>query len=185
MSSERAFAPRRPSFLGSSGASRTSACPPSALNEIRLRRPVYTSSMDNPERFIELAAGRIKCLRCTARSKNTRQQCRKPALKASRTQKCQFHGGRGSGPKTPEGRARIGTAHKVHGRETNEKRLERAQGALRMAQLEDVMYVLRMTKAARSVGRKPVGYKQITTIDEVKAWVAEDAFQGVRGIKPS
>ena len=55
----------------------------------------------------------------TAMSKRTKEQCGRPALKASKTQKCQFHGGPGnSGPKTPEGRQRVAQAHTVHGRET-------------------------------------------------------------------
>ena len=74
--------------------------------------------MENPEKFIVVAGGRIRCLRCTALSKNTREQCRKPALKISRTQKCGHHGGRGSGPKTAEAKARIAAAHRVHGMET-------------------------------------------------------------------
>lgn len=49
-------------------------------------------------------------------SKRTKEQCGRPALKTSKTQKCQFDGGRGSGPKTPEGRQRVAQAHTVHGR---------------------------------------------------------------------
>ena len=139
--------------------------------------------MENPEKYLITAAGRIRCLRCTALSKNTRQQCRKPALKASRTQKCQFHGGRGSGPKTAEGKARIGEAHWIHGQETNQKRQERSQAALRMARIEDVMHVLAMTTAARSAGRKPSGYRPITTLEEVREWVVEDAQSLVEGRK--
>ena len=67
--------------------------------------------MENLEKYLVTAGGRITCLRCTAMSKHTREQCRKPALRISRTQKCGHHGGRGSGPKTAEGKARIGAAH--------------------------------------------------------------------------
>ena len=134
-------------------------------------------------KFLVLAGGHITCLRCTAMSKNTRQQCRKPALKISRTRKCQFHGGRGSGPKTAEGRARIGAVHRVHGRETNQVRQERSQGALRMALIEDVMHAVGMTTATRTTGRKPAGYRPIRTLDEVKAWVVEDALDSADGVK--
>jgi hypothetical protein len=116
-------------------------------------------------------------------SKNTRQQCRKPALKASRTHKCGFHGGKSTGPKTAEGRARIGAAHRVHGRETNKVRQERSQGALRMAQIEDAVHVLRMTEAARTPGRKPCGYRPIRTLEDVRAWVAEDVLDLADGVK--
>jgi len=36
--------------------------------------------------------GKITCKRCTAKSKRSGEQCKKPALKTSRTQKCEFHG---------------------------------------------------------------------------------------------
>jgi hypothetical protein len=134
-------------------------------------------------KFLVLAGGHITCLRCTAMSKNTREQCRKPALKASRTQKCTHHGGKSTGPKTAAGKARIGAAHRVHGRETSQQRLERSQGALRMALIEDVMHVLRMTEAARTAGRKPLGYKPIKTLKEVMAWVVEDALDSADGGK--
>ena len=116
-------------------------------------------------------------------SKNTREQCRKPALKISRTRKCQFHGGRGSGPKTAEGKARIGKAHLVHGRETNQVRQERSQGALRMALIEDVAHALGLITATRTTGRKPLGYRAIMTLDEVKAWVVEDALDSADEVK--
>ena len=131
--------------------------------------------MENSEKYLVTAGGRITCLRCTAMSKHTREQCRKPALRISRTQKCGHHGGRGSGPKTAEGKARIGAAHLVHGDETNARRLERSEGSLRMAQLEDIMHVLEMTTATRAAGRKPAGYRPIQTLEEAKAWVLEDA----------
>jgi len=140
--------------------------------------------MENPEKYLITAAGRIRCLRCTALSKNTRQQCRKPALKISRTQKCGHHGGGPkSGKQSAEGKARIGAAHRVHGRETNQIRQERSQAALRMARMEDVMHVLRMTSAARMPGRKPKGYRPIWTLDEVREWVVEDAQSLVEGRK--
>ena len=57
--------------------------------------------------LLSVAGSNSQCARCTAMSKRTKEQCGRPALKASKTQKCQFHGGRGSGPKTPEGRQRV------------------------------------------------------------------------------
>jgi hypothetical protein len=46
------------------------------------------------------ASGKIKCLRCTAKSKRTGEQCGAPALRDSKTQKCRIHGGKSTGPKT-------------------------------------------------------------------------------------
>ena len=117
--------------------------------------------MKYPEKYLVTAGGRIRCVRCTAMSKNTREQCRKPALKISRTRKCGHHGGKGSGPKTAEGKARIGKAHLVHGGETNQRKLERSQSSLRLAQLEDVAHAIGLiTTAPRSPGRKPLGYRE-------------------------
>ena len=138
--------------------------------------------MENPEKYLITAGGRIKCLRCTAMSKHTREQCRKPALKISRTQKCGHHGGRSTGPKTAEGKARIGKANLLHGLETNERRLVRSQGALKLAQIEDVMHAVGMTTATRTTGRKPTGYWPIRTMEEAMAWVLEDALRLVKAI---
>ena len=139
--------------------------------------------MENPDKWFITAGGRIRCLRCTAMSKNSREQCRKPALKISRTQKCQFHGGRSTGPKTAEGKARIGKAHLVHGRETNQRKLERSESSLRLAQLEDVAHAIGLiTSATRTTGRKPAGYRPIRTLDEATAWVVEDALRLVKSV---
>jgi hypothetical protein len=136
--------------------------------------------MQNPEKYLITAGGKITCLRCTAMSKHTREQCRKPAIR-SKT-KCQLHGGRSTGPKTAEGKARIGAAHLVHGEETNQRRLERSEGALKLAQIEDVMHAVGMTTATRTTGRKPLGYRAIKTLEEAKAWVVEDALRQVKAV---
>jgi hypothetical protein len=62
----------------------------------------------------------VQCIQCNAQSKRTKQRCKAPAIK-SKT-KCRFHGGKSTGPKTAEGRARIAAANTVHGRKTREKR---------------------------------------------------------------
>ena len=115
-------------------------------------------------------------------SKNSREQCRKPAMRASSKAKCQLHGGKSTGPLTAEGKARIGAAHLVHGEETTQRKLERSQGSLRMAQLEDVMHALGMTTATRTTGRKPTGYWPIRTMEEAKQWCVEDALRLVKGL---
>ena len=135
-------------------------------------------------KFLVLAGGHISCLRCTAMSKHTRLQCAKPALKISRTQKCGHHGGGPkSGKQSAEGRVRIGAVHRVHGRETNRVRQERSQGALRMAQLEDICHAIGLITAIRTTGRKPAGYRPIRTLEEAKAWVVEDALHRTNGVK--
>ena len=137
-------------------------------------------------KYLSTAGGRITCLRCTAKSKRTKLQCAKPALKASRTQKCGHHGGGpSSGKQSAEGRARIGAAHRVHGEETNERRAERSQASLRLAQLEDALHALGMTTASRTRGRKPSGYWPIQTLDDVRRWVVEDGLQLMQTVKDS
>jgi len=120
------------------------------------------------EHFLLTAGGRIHCLRCTAQSTRTGQQCRRPALTASTTQKCQFHGGRGSGPKTAQGLARIAATHTVHGQETRKAKAERSAASAYISQLEDAVYLLGMATGPRNRGRKASSYVPIRTLAEVQ-----------------
>jgi hypothetical protein len=135
-------------------------------NEIKEMVPIHEATKSNPEGhckardtfefLITLAGGRIRCARCNALSKRTKQQCRAPAMKGKT--KCRFHGGKSTGPKTPAGRQRIAQAQTIHGHETRQIRHERQKVLLRLAELEDLMYALKMTNAPRTRGRKPKGY---------------------------
>ena len=129
-------------------------------------------------KYLVTGGGSIECLRCTAKSKRTGLQCGRPALKLSRTHKCQFHGGRGSGPKTDGGKSSISKAHLIHGEETKLKRLERAEKKLWFAHIEDIMHVLAMTSMSRQRGRKPLGYRKITTLDQANAFIKSDKTLG-------
>jgi hypothetical protein len=60
------------------------------------------------QQYLITGGGKITCLRCTATSSRTKVQCGRPAIKTSRTQKCQFHGGR---PHTAEVLKRISEAN--------------------------------------------------------------------------
>ena len=120
------------------------------------------------ERHITLAGGRIRCLRCTAKSVRSGLQCAKPAMKSSRTQKCSHHGGWATGPKTAEGRQRIAQAHTIHGESTKAARQEYSNTSANLSMLEDCMYLLGMTAEPRIRGRKPVGYIPIRTFKDVK-----------------
>ena len=124
-------------------------------------------AISNPELLLSTAGGQILCARCTARSSRTKLQCGRPALKTSKTQKCQFHGGRGSGPKTEAGRSRIAAAHYKHGESTKEARAEYSKASASLSQLEDAMHILKMTSAPRTRGRKPRGYKPVRTVQDV------------------
>ena len=55
--------------------------------------------------------------RCLAKNRRG-TECQKPALKGR--SRCQLHGGKSTGPRTDEGRARISALHYKHGRCTKE-----------------------------------------------------------------
>ena len=119
------------------------------------------------EKYLSTAGGRITCLRCTAKSVRSGNQCLKPALKSSRTAKCGHHGGRNKGPITEAGKARSAAAHIKTGEFTKQAKRELSQKLAEMMQLEDAMHVLKMTNATRTRGRKPSGYTPLTTIKDV------------------
>ena len=124
-------------------------------------------AISNPQLLLSTAGGRICCARCTAQSSRTKLQCGRPALKASKTQKCQYHSGRGSGPKTEAGRSRIAAAHYKHGESSKAARAEYSKASATLTQLEDAMHILKMTSAPRTRGRKPRGYKPVRTVHDV------------------
>jgi hypothetical protein len=69
------------------------------------------------EKELVTAGNRIICKRCTAMSNSSGEQCKKPALKTSRTQKCEFRGGRSTGPRTEAGKARQRAAVTTSGKD--------------------------------------------------------------------
>lgn len=85
--------------------------------------------------------------RCGARTK-VGTPCQRAAVK--RTGRCTRHGGKSTGPRTVEGRARIAAAQTAHGRLTKEKRAEAKQ----RAQIgKDIRFELSsITKQALSLG---------------------------------
>ena len=128
------------------------------------------------------AGGRLSCPRCTAKSKRTGEQCGRPALKVSKTQKCQFHGGRGnSGPKTPEGKARALAAHTKTGDCSKAARDADAGVSARLLRLEDAMHVLGMSTATRTRGRKPSCYVPVKDVAGVAQMMIDDVLHQVGG----
>ena len=119
------------------------------------------------EQYLSTAGGRITCLRCTAKSVRSGNQCLKPSLKSSQTQKCGHHGGRNKGPITEAGKARSAASHVKTGEFTKQAIQERSQKLAEMMQLEDACHVLGLTNAGRTRGRKPTGYVPLTTIKDV------------------
>jgi hypothetical protein len=119
---------------------------------------------------ISLAGGRIRCLRCTASSTRTKMQCGRPALKSSRTQKCQFHGGR---PHTAELLRRISEANVLHGEATKAAKQQYRHDSALIHELEDAMRVLEIGEGPRLRGRKPMGYKPVLTPEDVVRMIQE------------
>jgi hypothetical protein len=86
------------------------------------------------EAYILTLGGRIRCPRCQAKSKRTKQQCRSPAIRGKRV--CRIHGGRSTGPRTQQGRNLCGAAKTLHGRETRAIRAKRQQALAKLKLLE-------------------------------------------------
>lgn len=121
------------------------------------------------EPYLLTAGGRIVCLRCTARSTRSKQQCKKPALKVSRTQKCGHHGGR---PHTLATLARISDTHTIHAEATNEAKQQAHADSVLIHELEDAVHFLRMAEGPRTRGRKPNGYRGVRSESDVRRLMA-------------
>ncbi len=132
------------------------------------------------EQYLITAGGRIACLRCQAKSSRTKEQCKKPALKASRTFKCGHHGGR---PHSADVLRRIAEANTVHGESTKAAKEQYRQDAVFIRQLEDAMRVLKMGEGPRMRGRKPAGYLGIYSAEDVVRMLRERQEQRNSGVE--
>ena len=127
-------------------------------------------SAQGKAQYLQTAGGNITCLRCTAQSTRTKEQCGRPAIKKSRTQKCQFHGGR---PHTAETLKRISEANTIHGQSTKEAKEQYRHDSALMHELEDAIAVLKMGEGPRIRGPKPKGYKPVMTQADVVRMIQE------------
>ena len=124
------------------------------------------SQINNPELILITAGGRIKCRRCTAKSSHTKEQCKRPASKVSKTSKCSRHGGLSTGPKTKAGKDRIRAAHLKHGQETEEVKAERSAKSVMFRYLTDLGNHCNMFyRQIKTRGRPPSGYVQLGLMD--------------------
>ena len=139
-------------------------------HQLPKEEPLNDHMGDGKAMYLLTAGGKIKCLRCTARSTRKKQQCGKPALKTSTTQKCQTHGGR---PHTPEVVRRISEANTLHGESTKAAKEQYRQDAVHILQLEDAMRVLKMGEGPSIRGRKPAGYRGVYSEADVVRAITE------------
>jgi hypothetical protein len=126
----------------------------------------------NLQSNLTTAGGRITCPRCQARSKRTKNQCGKPALKGKRV--CQFHGGRSTGAKTKEGRLRIAHSKTQHGNETRQIRAERSAISAKLLAMEEILFLINAATGPRTRGRKPENYTPITTLETAFEYMTTD-----------
>jgi hypothetical protein len=120
--------------------------------------------------YLTTAAGRIKCLRCTAKSTRTKLQCGNPALKVSRTQKCKFHGGL---PHSTLTLLQIAGANTLHGEASKAAKQQYRDDSVLIHELEDALYVLKMAEGPRTRGKKPAGYRGVHTEADVIRMIRE------------
>jgi hypothetical protein len=142
------------------------------INYRHSNSPTWSKRLSMPPLalWLTIADGRITCRRCTARSKRSQEQCRRPALRTSRTAKCQFHGGASTGPRTPEGRASIAEVHRRHGLETRLVRIARSEASAKLRALDDIARLVGLMHGSRPTGRKPLGYTPIQTLEQAMAY---------------
>ena len=134
--------------------------------------------MKNVTSTLVTGGGKITCKRCTAKSKRSGEQCKKPALRGKAV--CEFHGGRSTGPKTEVGKARQRAAVLKTGNYTKEAMEDRARSVRVLAGLEDALYVLRMTTMPRTRGRKPLGYTPMKTVEDVVKFALDNPLHWPR-----
>ena len=137
------------------------------LNEIRYEDERVP---DGKQQYLVTGGGKIVCLRCTANSTRTKIQCGRPALKTSRTQNCQFHGGKFHSQETLK---RISEANTIHGQSTKQAKEQYRHDSALMHELEDAISVLKMGEGPRIRGPKPKGYKPVRTQADVVRMIQE------------
>jgi hypothetical protein len=123
---------------------------------IRKQQSLDECTSDGKAKYLLTGGGRITCLRCSAQSTRTKMQCGRPAIKTSRTQKCQYHGGR---PHTSETLKRISEANTLHGQSTKAAKDQYRLDAALIHELEDAVHVLKMGEGPRIRGPKPKGVR--------------------------
>ena len=92
--------------------------------------------------------------RCLAKTRRG-TPCQKPAIRGKG--RCQLHGGRSTGPKTPEGLKRLAELNTVHGQRTKDRRAEAK--ALATAKKEIEAQLKERIALMIADGYLPTGYR--------------------------
>jgi hypothetical protein len=104
----------------------------------------------NPD--YRMSFGNIPCLRCNAKSKRTGERCKAPTVRGK--SKCRTHGGRSTGPRTAEGRARCAAAKTIHGQDSRHMRAERRVTLAELQEIEALAFDLGMMTGSKTRGPK-------------------------------
>ena len=98
----------------------------SGVSRLRGRRRNVTGdrNADRMQARLEALLKANAARRCGARSKRTGKSCRGAAMPNGR---CKFHGGKSTGPRTPEGLERSRRANWKHGHFSREAKAERSR----------------------------------------------------------
>ena len=139
-------------------------------DQVRKVESFNDRTADGKAKYLLTGGGKITCLRCSANSTRTKQQCGRPALIISSKQLCQYHGGR---PHSAETLKRIAEANTLHGQSTKEAKEQFRHDSALMHELEDAIAVLKMGEGPRIRGRKPLGYKPVLTQADVVRMIQE------------
>jgi len=118
----------------------------------------------------KLLAERLRACAAQPIQVGKKLQCGRPAIKTSRTQKCQYHGGR---PHSEETLKRISGANTTHGEATKAAKNQYRHDSALMHELEDAIAVLKMGEGPRIRGPKPKGYKPVMTQADVVRMIQE------------
>ena len=119
------------------------------------------------EKHLQTLGGRVTCNRCQAQSKRTGLQCHAPAVVGKN--KCRFHGGKSTGPKTESGRQRCAEVKTTHGQQTSSMRTKSRIVSAELALLESVGFEFGFMQGGRTRGRKPQLVEQV--LPELRALV--------------
>ncbi len=141
------------------------------------------SEIARERKLIERLQARLEALvkanaapRCGARSKRTGKPCRAAAMPNGR---CKLHGGKSTGPRTPEGLERSRRANWKHGHFSREAKAERSR--VRAARLRSAICATQSnsrTRALRKCPRFPGGRREARV-------ASEQLFQPSPTVSPS